>query len=598
MKKNLTQIMATFMLFFAAWSSMQAQGTDTRPIVIDLTINGVTSRLNPGVACGFEYASGWGGIFTEATCLDVAWGFDVGNPMAPLPDSLNCDSVPAGSLTGKAGLARRGGCEFGVKALNLEKAGASVAVIINNNGNAGPPVSTDPCFVGPMGAGAVGSQVTIPAIYLARQTGNAIAAAINAGQAVSICFYPVAMFNDAAETQYMTPLSHRDSLFLIRTDIVNRSSATVENVSAKAFITEPDGNVVELESNVISEIAPGVDSIAGFPLYFPFQQGLYTVTYTNNTFTEPYDTLKRSFEISATTFATDNGQNISNGSPTVANFISAAGNRTFSVAARYLTGSMENTKANGVTFGIGNPQQVVSGNPVNDVISVALYDADINGDGLNDMVNNTPLTAQFSDYLTQLAGFGEYTIDASVPSNQLVTVPLLDVDGNSGVTLKPNHFYYVLLTYDGKPSMGDTSVSFTLAGPVNYLLFTGVGPATPIRTQSFFNGGFGNDIPIARLETDAVVSVPAKPVLSESKYKVLSNPANEQLVLDMELAAQNDMVISLMDFEGRALQTITKKEFQSGQVTVNTQSYASGNYVLWVRTSNEGTRAIPVMICH
>lgn len=62
---------------------------------------------------------------------------------------------PVNNLNGKIALIDRGNCEFGKKILNAEKAGA-IAVIICNFEDA---------FVN-MGAGAVGSQVTIPSVFV------------------------------------------------------------------------------------------------------------------------------------------------------------------------------------------------------------------------------------------------------------------------------------------------------------------------------------------------------------------------------------------------------------------------------------------------
>ena len=67
-------------------------------------------------------------------------------------------------LTGDIAIVDRGACEFGLKSLNAEMAGAIAVVICNNV--AGGPI--------PMGGGAVGDQVTIPAIMLSLEDCNTI----------------------------------------------------------------------------------------------------------------------------------------------------------------------------------------------------------------------------------------------------------------------------------------------------------------------------------------------------------------------------------------------------------------------------------------
>lgn len=79
---------------------------------------------------------------------------------------LGCNALQ-GFTPGNIAVIRRGGCEFGLKSLNAEQAGASAAIIANNDGSNGT-IS--------MGGGAVGNQVTIPAAMIGNQDGDAIVA--------------------------------------------------------------------------------------------------------------------------------------------------------------------------------------------------------------------------------------------------------------------------------------------------------------------------------------------------------------------------------------------------------------------------------------
>ncbi|MBK9177111.1 MAG: T9SS type A sorting domain-containing protein [Flavobacteriales bacterium] len=77
-------------------------------------------------------------------------------------DSLGCNALVNGAeLAGKIAVVYRGECEFGVKALNAQTAGAVAVVIINNA--AGAPVA--------MGAGAQGANVTIPVVMISLDAG-------------------------------------------------------------------------------------------------------------------------------------------------------------------------------------------------------------------------------------------------------------------------------------------------------------------------------------------------------------------------------------------------------------------------------------------
>lgn len=85
-------------------------------------------------------------------------------------------------LTGKIALITRGTCEFGVKVLNAENAGAIAAIICND-----APLS-DPVRGGtiPMGAGAVGNTVTIPNVFLSLENCIPLRQALEAGDSVSV----------------------------------------------------------------------------------------------------------------------------------------------------------------------------------------------------------------------------------------------------------------------------------------------------------------------------------------------------------------------------------------------------------------------------
>lgn len=72
----------------------------------------------------------------------------------------------ATEFTGKAVLIERGVCEFGVKVLNAENAGAAFVIIYNNAANGD--------VIGNMGPGAVGAQVTISSILIGRTNGVAL----------------------------------------------------------------------------------------------------------------------------------------------------------------------------------------------------------------------------------------------------------------------------------------------------------------------------------------------------------------------------------------------------------------------------------------
>ncbi len=77
-----------------------------------------------------------------------------------------CNPWPAGTFTGKAALIQRGVCNFSIKVLNAQQAGADFAIIYNNAGDS----------LIEMGAGAVGDQVTISSVFVGQTHGDGMVA--------------------------------------------------------------------------------------------------------------------------------------------------------------------------------------------------------------------------------------------------------------------------------------------------------------------------------------------------------------------------------------------------------------------------------------
>ncbi len=75
-----------------------------------------------------------------------------------------CDPWPDGTFTGHAAVISRGACEFGVKVLNAENAGAEFVVVHNDEARGDALVT--------MGGGAVGDQVTIPSVFVGYTDGQ------------------------------------------------------------------------------------------------------------------------------------------------------------------------------------------------------------------------------------------------------------------------------------------------------------------------------------------------------------------------------------------------------------------------------------------
>lgn len=111
---------------------------------------------------------------TNIGCSTVD-GSDPANPGPPI--------APIPALSGAAGMVDRGSCGFSQKAINVQRAGGSIALVVNNNlADPGPPG---------MAAGAPAPLVTIPVLSIGTFEGRAVKDALSANPTLSGLFSPL-----------------------------------------------------------------------------------------------------------------------------------------------------------------------------------------------------------------------------------------------------------------------------------------------------------------------------------------------------------------------------------------------------------------------
>jgi len=129
--------------------------------------------------------AGFGGEISTPITNDVVVVTD-DNSTTSIDANDACDPITnGGSLAGKIAVIRRGGCEFGFKALAAENEGAIAVIIVNNV--AGPPVG--------LGGGANGASVTIPTVMIGQAGGEAIITEVNNGGTVNVTIFPEALID-------------------------------------------------------------------------------------------------------------------------------------------------------------------------------------------------------------------------------------------------------------------------------------------------------------------------------------------------------------------------------------------------------------------
>ncbi|WP_272150956.1 thrombospondin type 3 repeat-containing protein [Tenacibaculum aiptasiae] len=102
---------------------------------------------------------------------DIVLATDDNSDSSITPTNVNdiCDNVTnAAELNGKIAIVRRGGCNFSLKALKVQQAGAKAIIVVNNEDTA--PFN--------MAAGSDGPNVSIPSIMIGKNDGDALIAAL------------------------------------------------------------------------------------------------------------------------------------------------------------------------------------------------------------------------------------------------------------------------------------------------------------------------------------------------------------------------------------------------------------------------------------
>lgn len=229
------------------------------------------------------------GVFVEDTIMLVEDGSTGLNAQGFPVSQEGCNPL-TNNLTGKIAVIYRNTCNFSLKALNAQNAGAVGVIIINR----------DPEVVG-MGAGTDAPSVTIPVVMLTNFDGATLVNEMANGPVVVFMGNKTGLFaNDIAikpGAALAPKAGHVHSLlaqngtefnFDLGARLYNPGSAAQATVSLNAKITNPSGTVVydntvsglSIVSGDSTDVYPGsASTLPNFSLS-SYPAGTYTVTYT------------------------------------------------------------------------------------------------------------------------------------------------------------------------------------------------------------------------------------------------------------------------------------------------------------------------------
>ncbi|MBK9335545.1 MAG: T9SS type A sorting domain-containing protein [Lewinellaceae bacterium] len=589
--KNLVTKLAGFALLIASSffsSQVVAQGTHNsgaEGLVLRVTINGVVTEYLNG-ACGYgttatpsQTVTAWGGTVGANFCAPIQWGYGANQ------DTFGCSALPAGSLTGKIALIRRGGvpaaCGFSVKALNAQNAGAIAVIIANHNLTA----TDNDCTILNMTGGPEAAQVTIPAYSICRAGADLINAGLQAGQVVEVCFLRPGdvtipgFFFPASSKQ--TPVSQIGvDTFGFQAQVLNDSAATTThtNVVVKASVIDlrNNNNVLYTASVTIPELAPGERDTVDIPgQYAPelpigTYQVRYSATYDAPVGSTPVASLAASnFYVTQNLFAKDER---------ITGAIRVGGTpATWGVGAMYTMSpkNLEKYRVKTVEFSFfADPAELAPADVEGDI-----YLFKLSSDVLPDYSNFEP--AGFTTPSFEWVGIASYEAPATAQSYTLQQANLLDLNtANDGVELENGAKYVVAIEYSGSSSLTYHAFDTNTPQPApSTLVYDGA---------NWFLAGFtGGPSAIMRMYIDLVITTDETP-LSETSMQIRPNPIVETLNLQVSFDEATDATITIADLTGRVITYENRDALTNDLLTYQLPQLASGTYLARIATK-QGT---------
>lgn len=350
---------------------------------------------------------------------------------------------------------------------------------------------------------------------------------------------------------------------------------------------------------IVDSAESGVDNlIYFFPSYVPpAVPGKFKITYSNDVYSGGQrDSTVAYFEQTDYTFAHDNLM-VQPGGASRDDLFANAG--LFTQYGTLILSNESGGLAKYVTFGLSNAAELYTPNASqgeNDLF-VYLYDADVDDDGVWEF---TPNSGTFDDLAAGLVGLTVYQIKGTEGADSLFSVPLASLNDPTlfSVDLKPNHPYYVSLSYDGVAAGKGIMPSYSVSPNTgqNYVNFPTI--RLLIGTMS---PGWNGVIHALRLQLDGFDpgnSTKTTVAKLDVNIEMLPNPAVDVLRVNLDFGKPtNTAVVSLMNGLGQVQLSEHLTNFESGQVRFNVGNLASGTYLLSVRTP-EGIAVEKVLICH
>jgi hypothetical protein len=541
-------------------------------------------------------ASGWGfDIDTILVTGQLVVARSAGGVAAG--DSLGCDTViaNASAVAGKIAVLYRGACEFGVKALAAQNAGAIGVVVINN---AAGTIN--------LGGGGVGPQVTIPTVMISDSDGAALRPFIDDDSTVAVIGNKAGFFgNDIGMTlaDLIRPMewaipAHQvvnagDYTAILGAEVVNYGQNARTNVELNIQVEFDDmsgstPSVVYNQTATAATLASGDTAVLTTTPFDPAQygKGKYSIKYiVSGNGTEDFDADN---DVTTEFHITDS--------------IYSKG-RLDTIPHPIATGGIRPAIASGVTWEMGNAFYTgPRGNHA--VVTKAYWQAVANA--AFSLANETfaffvyawdDLDGNFVPSVAEVNVIGEGFYTYTANDGYIVKeADILDINtGQVGVRLDSNAKYIFALAYTG-------SQEETFVGTDNQVLYQPTRIANQRSIEPFFVGsewgvGFASGS-IGNYRIDMITStVDVQEVVSDLKMKMYPNPAHEEI--NVRLSSDGligNVNYEIRDISGRAVKRGVHQVDADGLIfKADLSGLDAGMYFMHV-SSNRGSNTMKFIV--
>lgn len=537
-------------------------------------------------------ASGWTtpdfnipGTYVEDTLMLVDDGSQGTNAQGHPIAQEGCNPL-INNLTGKIAVIYRNTCEFGMKALNAQNAGAVAVIIINR----------DPEVIA-MGAGASGASVTIPVVMIQNSDGESIVNQMANGAVVMFLGNKTGLYaNDGGISPKAALLPKQGIVpsllaqngtefnFDLGARVFNYGNQPQASVSLNAKITNPSGAIVYDNSVTGLSIAAGdsTDVYPGGASTLPqfslatYPAGTYTVTYTVGLgVADDYDAdniLTSTFTISDSLYSYAQAD-ATTGLPAGGNFYRpGTNNQTFSVCSVINDPNASRMSAEGIYFGATT--STASGVLLTgEEMALYLYKwedafADLNDANLA-FTTLTEVASGFYYYPGDLQGetvYGAFTTPANLEDNQRYLACVQTVN---------------LSLYIGHENKTDYTWN-----EAYYLQ-----PMSPNESDgTYFAVGFGSDVPSSiAVKVGETVGINDLNTVEGMAYP---NPATDLVTISIEGEGVANLTVT--DVAGRVAMT-NNVSLTAGKAELNIANLEAGVYIFNVVLENGKTAQFNVV---